>query len=43
MHQAAQKVLNDHPKIDLVISWSLGCYLAKEFEVVSIERHIKMG
>ena len=24
MHQAAQKVLDDHPKIDLVISWSLG-------------------
>ena len=42
MHQAAQKVLDDHPKIDLVISWSLGCYLAKEIEVASKERHIKL-
>ena len=42
MHQAAQKVLEDHPKIDLVISWSLGCYLAKEIEAASKESHIKM-
>tara|TARA_B100001057_G_scaffold390736_1_gene398771 strand:- start:3025 stop:3786 length:762 start_codon:yes stop_codon:yes gene_type:complete len=42
MRQAAQKVLDDHPKIDLVISWSLGCYLAKEIEAASKERHIKM-
>ena len=42
MYKAAQKVLDDHPKIDLVISWSLGCYLAKEIEVASKVRHIKM-
>ena len=28
----AKKVINEHKNIDLIISWSLGCFLAKEIE-----------
>jgi len=39
---AASRVLDDHKDIDLVVSWSLGCYLAKEIEFVAKFKSIKM-
>ncbi len=32
---AAKKVINDYKDVDLIISWSLGCFLAKEIEKIS--------
>ena len=42
LKQAASKVLRENKDIDLVISWSLGCHLAKEIETLDIENSIKM-
>ena len=39
---AAKKVLDDHNDVDLIFSWSLGCYLAKEIEVLVNLNTIKM-
>lgn len=39
---AAKKVLNDHKDVDLIFSWSLGCYLAKEIEALVNLNAIKM-
>ena len=32
LYLIAKKLINEHKDIDLVISWSLGCFLAKEIE-----------
>jgi pimeloyl-[acyl-carrier protein] methyl ester esterase len=42
LQKAAKKVLDDHEDIDLIFSWSLGCYLAKEIEVLVNLNTIKM-
>ena len=42
LKEAASKVLRENEGIDLVISWSLGCHLAKEIEALDIENSIKM-
>ena len=39
---AAKKVLDDYNDVDLIFSWSLGCYLAKEIEVLVNLNTIKM-
>ena len=39
---AAKKILDDHNDVDLIFSWSLGCYLAKEIEVLVNLNTIKM-
>ena len=39
---AAQEVLKQHKDIDLIFSWSLGCFLAKEIEFLRRENPIKM-
>ena len=39
---AAKKVLDDHKDVDLIFSWSLGCYLAKEIEALVNLNVIKM-
>ena len=39
---AAQEVLQKHKDIDLIFSWSLGCFLAKEIEFLRREKPIKM-
>lgn len=38
----AKKVINEHKNIDLIISWSLGCFLAKEIESLSSSNVRKM-
>jgi pimeloyl-[acyl-carrier protein] methyl ester esterase len=42
LEKAAKKVLDDHRDIDLIFSWSLGCYLAKEIEALVNLNSIKM-
>ena len=37
----AKKVINKHRNVDLVISWSLGCFLAKEIESFPSSSNIK--
>ena len=39
---AAKNLLDEHKDVDLIISWSLGCYLAKEFELLTKINSIKM-
>ena len=39
---AAKKVINDYKDVDLIISWSLGCFLAKEIEKISKFNNIAM-
>ena len=39
---AANEVLNDYKDIDLVFSWSLGCFMAKEIEYLLVKNPIKI-
>jgi pimeloyl-[acyl-carrier protein] methyl ester esterase len=39
---AAKEVLDEHEDVDLIISWSLGCYLAKEIEILNKTNAIKL-
>lgn len=39
---AAKKIVNEHDDIDLVVSWSLGCFLGKEIERLRNNRSFKM-
>ena len=41
IQKSAVKVLNDYNNIDLIISWSLGCHLAKEIEILDKKNSIK--
>lgn len=38
---ASKKILDDYEDIDLIISWSLGCYFAKEIEFMTKIKNIK--
>ena len=39
---AAKKILRENEDIDLIISWSLGCFLAKEMECIIKNNETKM-
>ena len=39
---AAKKILRENEDIDLIISWSLGCFLAKEIECIIKNNETKM-
>ncbi len=41
IQKSAIQVLNDHNNVDLIISWSLGCHLAKEIEILDKKNSIK--
>ena len=42
LEEVAKKVLDDHKDVDLIFSWSLGCYVAKEIEALVNLNTIKM-
>ena len=38
LKEAAKKIINEYGNFDLIISWSLGCLLAKEIESLANEK-----